>query len=254
MIKRILLAMMLVAGMADISMAQENMYLIKGNQVVAKYNVDDVDYVSFSLPEGVTESAFNINIDEVTKNSFTYTIKTLSPNKQYIHSFLEKTLVDITLMSYYGTNMDNTDPEIVNNLLKNQLYNGFFAAGTDSYKVYDGGRIGDETINITAGQTYIILVADLNTMTNDLGDDFTYATVTTQTADRSTGTLGVAYNGLNERGEAMFSFNISSEITKVYTMYSTKNHVGVIHQQIWFRIHIVCLCRYFLAGKSRRRI
>jgi len=61
MIKRILLAMMLVAGMADISMAQENMYLIKGNQVVAKYNVDDVDYVSFSLPEGVTESAFNIN-------------------------------------------------------------------------------------------------------------------------------------------------------------------------------------------------
>lgn len=49
MIKRILLAMMLVAGMADISMAQENMYLIKGNQVVAKYNVDDVDYVSFSL-------------------------------------------------------------------------------------------------------------------------------------------------------------------------------------------------------------
>ncbi len=83
--------MMLVAGMADISMAQENMYLIKGNQVVAKYNVDDVDYVSFSLPEGVTESAFNINIDEVTKNSFTYTIKTLSPNKQYIHSFLEKT-------------------------------------------------------------------------------------------------------------------------------------------------------------------
>ena len=222
MIKRILLAMMLVAGMADISMAQENMYLIKGNQVVAKYNVDDVDYVSFSLPEGVTESAFNINIDEVTKNSFTYTIKTLSPNKQYIHSFLEKTLVDITLMSYYGTNMDNTDPEIVNNLLKNQLYNGFFAAGTDSYKVYDGGRIGDETINITAGQTYIILVADLNTMTNDLGDDFTYATVTTQTADRSTGTLGVAYNGLNERGDAMFSFNISSEITKVYTMYSTK--------------------------------
>ena len=90
MIKRILLAMMLVAGMADISMAQENMYLIKGNQVVAKYNVDDVDYVSFSLPEGVTESAFNINIDEVTKNSFTYTIKTLSPNKQYIHSFFGK--------------------------------------------------------------------------------------------------------------------------------------------------------------------
>jgi len=32
------------------------MYLIKGNEVVAKYNVTDVDYVSFELPEGVTDN------------------------------------------------------------------------------------------------------------------------------------------------------------------------------------------------------
>jgi len=36
--------------------AQETMYLIKGNQVVAKYNTGDVDYVSFELPEGVTDN------------------------------------------------------------------------------------------------------------------------------------------------------------------------------------------------------
>lgn len=36
--------------------AQQNVYLIKGTEVVAKYNVADVDYVSFTLPAGVTDN------------------------------------------------------------------------------------------------------------------------------------------------------------------------------------------------------
>lgn len=38
------------------SFAQDKLYLIKGNEVVAKYNVDEVDYMSFELPEGVTDN------------------------------------------------------------------------------------------------------------------------------------------------------------------------------------------------------
>ena len=38
------------------AVAQEKVYLIKGNEVVAKYNVQDVDYVSFHLPEGVVDN------------------------------------------------------------------------------------------------------------------------------------------------------------------------------------------------------
>lgn len=44
-----------LAAVALAGSAQETMYLIKGNQVVAKYNVADVDYASFKLPEGVTD-------------------------------------------------------------------------------------------------------------------------------------------------------------------------------------------------------
>ena len=44
-----------LAAVALAGSAQETMYLIKGNQVVAKYNVADVDYAAFKLPEGVTD-------------------------------------------------------------------------------------------------------------------------------------------------------------------------------------------------------
>lgn len=35
--------------------AEETIYLIKGDQVVAKYTTDQVDYATFKLPEGVTD-------------------------------------------------------------------------------------------------------------------------------------------------------------------------------------------------------
>lgn len=36
--------------------ADETMYLIKGDHVVAKYNVSDIDYATFTLPDGVTDN------------------------------------------------------------------------------------------------------------------------------------------------------------------------------------------------------
>lgn len=49
------LAMLL--GAATLGMnAQDHVYLIKGNKVVAKYPVGSVDYLSFKLPEGVSIS------------------------------------------------------------------------------------------------------------------------------------------------------------------------------------------------------
>jgi len=44
-----------IAAIAVTATAQETMYLVKGNNVVAKYNVDDIDYATFELPDGVTD-------------------------------------------------------------------------------------------------------------------------------------------------------------------------------------------------------
>lgn len=55
MLKNILAAS-IAASLSLGGFAQEKMYLIKDNAVVAKYNVTDVDYVSFELPEGVVDN------------------------------------------------------------------------------------------------------------------------------------------------------------------------------------------------------
>ncbi len=212
----------MVAAVAASGMAQESMYLIKGNQVVAKYGVDEVDYVSFKLPEGVIDKQIILSAEETGKNYFTYTVKTLSPTKQYVHFFIQKSLVDITLLTYYGTTMENTDPEIVNMLLKNQLYNGYLAQGTKSFTVQDGDSDGNEKFEVIAGLDYVIIVGEYDATIDDLGEEFSYITVTTQPAGRSAGTVTAKYTGLNERGEAMFDFTASSDITKICTLYGTK--------------------------------
>lgn len=52
--KKYLLLTALLANMFAAS-AQETMYLIKGDKVVGKYAVADVDYAAFTLPEGVQD-------------------------------------------------------------------------------------------------------------------------------------------------------------------------------------------------------
>lgn len=50
--------LLLIAAMAAVAFgcaAQETMYLIKGDQVIAKYGIDEVDYAAFALPAGVTD-------------------------------------------------------------------------------------------------------------------------------------------------------------------------------------------------------
>lgn len=222
MIKKLLLMIIMVAAVAATGMAQENMYLIKGNQVVAKFGVDEVDYVSFKLPEGVTENQLILSAGETGKNYFTYNVTTLSPTKQYVHFFLQKSLIDITLLTYYGTTMENSDPELVNQLLKNQLYNGYLAEGTKSFTVQDGMSDGSAELEVIAGQEYVIMVGEYDATADDLGEEFSYIVMKTQPAGRSAGTVSVAYAGLNERGEAMFNFTASSDITKICTLYGTK--------------------------------
>ncbi len=54
-----ILAAVLTASLSLGTFAQDKMYLIKDNEVVAKYNVTDVDYVSFELPAGVVDNTGN---------------------------------------------------------------------------------------------------------------------------------------------------------------------------------------------------
>lgn len=223
MIKKLFFTVMMAVCMTVTGMAQENMYLIKGNQVVAKYGVDEVDYVSFKLPEGVTENQILINVDEVGKNYFTYTVKTLSADKQYVHAFVQKSMLDIFLLSYYGTMSDDADPELVKNALKRYLNNGYLGQGTRSYTIQDGESDGYSDFEVIAGQSYFVVAGEYDAIADDLGEEVNYTIVTTLPAGRSTETITATYTGLNEKNEAMFSFTASSGVTKICTMLGLKS-------------------------------
>lgn len=64
--------------------AQEKVYLIKGNEVVAKYNVSDVDYVSFHLPEGVKD---NTGGGEVLKQTYISALGTYFGTKDEVADY-----------------------------------------------------------------------------------------------------------------------------------------------------------------------
>ncbi len=64
MYKKILLTAF-AATLSLSTFAQDKVYLIKNNEVVAKYNAEDVDYISFELPAGVVD-----NTGDVVKKTY----------------------------------------------------------------------------------------------------------------------------------------------------------------------------------------
>lgn len=211
--------------MAVAGMAQETMYLIKGNKVVAKYSVSDVDYLSFRLPEGVVEpKAVDIDTVEIGKNYINYKVETLSPSTNYVHMVILESFLDYLLQSNYETTLAEASQEQVVSSLKAAMeYYGYLGTGTKTYNMKDGADDGDGTeFEVLAGQRYILAACDL-TPADELGDVMSYKTITTTAPGQSAGTLTVKYDGLNDNGDAMFSFDFSQDITKIRTMYGLKS-------------------------------
>lgn len=212
--------------MTAMSMAQETMYLIKGDKVVAKYNVADVDYVSFHLPEGVKEpKEVEISAREAGKNYITYQVETLSPSTNYVHMMILESLFDYILQSYYDTTLEEASQEVIENGIKTCMYSGYgyLGAGTATYSIKDGASDGDGfEFEVLAGQRYLLAACDLASDA-ELGSVLSYTTITTEAPDQSSGTLSVKYDGLNDYGDAMFTFEYSPEIKRIYTMYGLKS-------------------------------
>lgn len=66
--KRIILSILAIVAFGCNMSAQDYVYLIKGNAVVAKYASDAVDYVSFTLPEGVIDATDEVDLTSVCFN------------------------------------------------------------------------------------------------------------------------------------------------------------------------------------------
>lgn len=227
---RKLFSIILIATMAVSAMAQETIYLIKDNQVVAKYGADEVDCVSFTLPQGVTEDKLFILPGEQGKNSLTYSIKTTSAHEPYVHNYVLESVLSNLLLSYYGHDITEASSEEIEARLKQILYDGFISTGSHSFTFSDGESDGQSEFEVLAGQRYIITAADLNEAGDDLGEHVYYTTVQTKTPDKCAGNVSVSYTGLTEANGALFDIKATDDITRIYTLYGLKSNLDYFIQ------------------------
>ncbi len=103
MIKKLLAAAVLASAAFGAYAQHDTMYLIKGDRVVGKYNVDDVDYATFSLPEGVNDATVWLDIVEVSKNSVTYIVNTVNPTTAYAHNAISYYTAEYAALDFMGT-------------------------------------------------------------------------------------------------------------------------------------------------------
>lgn len=225
-----LLAASLIAGAAFGAMADEHdtMYLIKGDHVVGRYNIDEVDYASFTLPEGVTNDNFKATIDQIGKNTVTYTISTVNPNIAYAHNILDYPTLDYMAQNYTGEFFDELSEEQQVYVMQTTLMsNGFMGIGTQSYTQRDFELYGNIRLNVTPGTRYYLCTWEIDPVTTEPLETFTYEEFFTEKAGVSSASLSVDYVGFvtTTEGEpcALFKFDGDSNIKYVTTVWGSKS-------------------------------
>ncbi len=216
---------MIITGMVATASAQETIYMIKGDKVVAKMNAEDVDYISFELPDGVKDQEkVAIEVNETGKNYITYSVTTANQNTTYAHMVIDEPTLNIFLQSYYDTTIDQVVPEVLEACLRMCMTHfGYAGQGNATYRMQDNEDDGSgHKFNIVAGLNYYLAVCELN---NDdtLGETMKITDTATKKADVSAGNVSVSYKGQNEAGQAMFDFNGSDDILRIYTLYGHKD-------------------------------
>ena len=223
------LAMLL--GAATLGMnAQDHVYLIKGNKVVAKYPVGSVDYMSFKLPEGVSETSVEVEAVETGKNYLTYSVKTADADQYYGHGFFQAQLLDVMLRKYYDTNIKDVEEGTLKQLIKSLLANyGYMDKGNNVFTIKDGDNDGYGTdFFIPGGQDFYVATVNITEVTSEggtMGDDISITKMTTQAPGNSNETMGIEYTGLNAEGKATYNITPGDGIKTMYTLLAKKSQL-----------------------------
>lgn len=174
--KKFILGALLATAAASPAAAQQNMYLVKDNHVIATYGVSDVDYVTFNLGDDVANTPLWINIENVGKNTVTYKVNTASPSTYYAHAFVSKYAVNIYSLSYYDDEFDNLPEGTKKLLLQTYLEaEGAYAAqGNQSFTMVDfeddgtGNEFYTSRFSVRAGTDYFAIAAPFDPSTQEL--------------------------------------------------------------------------------------
>lgn len=229
--KNIFITAALALASLSASAQSETMYLVKGDRVVGKYNVEDVDYATFTLPQDVTDSNIWLNVDKTGKNTVTYTINTVNDYTAYAHNIISYYEANYVAMDMFGDMIENLDDESREYCLKLSLStNAFVSAGTRTFTQTDYQEDGTGMrFNVTPGTKYYLCAWEIDASSQEPLDLFVYDTLETQAPAQSQATLDVSFKRFNEEGTA-FNITGSDDILYVVTTWGYKEGMELYRQ------------------------
>lgn len=210
--------------------AQDHVYLMKGDKVVAKYPVESVDYLSFKRPEGGTENGIAPEAVATGKNYLKYSVKPKDSSVYYGHGFFQAQLLDMLLRKYYNTTVNDVDESTLKLVVKALLANnGYLDQGSNVFVIKDGDNDGYGTdFFIPGGQDFYVATVNITSvdeMGGEMGDEVSLIKMTTLAAGESPETMTVKYTGLNDKGNATYNITPGSGIKTMYTLLAKKGEL-----------------------------
>lgn len=223
MYKKLMMAAAMIAAMFSASAQNETMYLVKGDRVVAKYDVDDVDYATFRLPDNVRDEKIWITTGNIGKNSVTYTVNTNNPNVAYAHNILSFYDVNYMAMDFYGDMLENLDDESKMTCIKYALStNAYMGMGSQTYYQTDfqpDGTGNESRFSVVPGTDYFICAWEIDPAADYAPlETFVCEQISTLDPEQSNASLNVAFKRMNEYGAA-FTFDCSDDILYLRTCW-----------------------------------
>ncbi|MDE6263434.1 MAG: hypothetical protein K2M09_09065 [Muribaculaceae bacterium] len=226
---RILLSAAVALAAIGASAENETMYLVKGDRVVSKFAAGAVDYITFNLPDNVSDEALWLSVDKVGKNSVTYTVNTAGANVAYAHNLLSYYDVNYTAMDMYGDMLENLDEESFLNCLKYTLStNAFVSIGKSTVTQNDFQQYDPSSemyrFKITPGTKYYLCAWEVDAATTEPLETFAYTELTTEKPAEVDLNIDVTEGGFNDFG-MILNFSGFPNILYVTTCWGMKDQM-----------------------------
>lgn len=227
--KKLILGVLLASAAAAPASAQQTMYLVKDNHVIATYDVDAVDYVTFNPGDDVERAPLWLNVTNVGKNTVTYKVNTADQTTTYVHALVSHYDLNLYALSYYDDEFDNLPEGTKRILFEGFLESGYVAQGDKEFTMTDyeddgtGGGLYESRFSVRAGVKYYLLAAPANLETEEI-DGANLVAEVVKTKDAGQSALPLSFSLVSAENEvATFDLTgTSTEFKYLITCLLTK--------------------------------
>ena len=225
-------ALLAAPSLNSLAQEPENLYLVKDNHVVGKYDAKAVDYITFDLPEEVNDNPLWLTVDNVGKNTVTYTINTQNSEVAYAHGIVSYYEANLIALSYYDSELKDLEEGTFNIIMQMCLQsNGYLGMGTSTYTQTDYADDGTGSssyvsrFSVKPGTRYYLAVWEVDPITQNPKDYVDTIEFTTLAPGESPYKVEVDFLGQVDDALEFDFTGTSEDLLYITTAYGAKSTI-----------------------------